>query len=176
VATVPVTRTWVAGEVVTAAYMNNNITSVLNWLLAPAVCQVRQIVAQSLSTGAYTPVTYTAEDVDSTGMHSTTVNTSRLTAVYPGWYGASSATSHTANATGRRGGRWQTNGAALNASAILIPAVAAVAIIYPGRTMQAFLNVGDYLEYASFQDSGGGLLTLVTSAEQSQASVWWLSN
>ena len=175
-ATVPVTRTWVAGEVVTAAYMNNNITAVLGWLLAPAVCQVRQIVAQSLPDAAYTPLTFTAEDVDSTGMHSNAVNTSRLTAVYPGWYLAAAGSSYASDADGRRGGQWWVNGAAVNASTVLVPATLIQGIAVPSRTMLVYLNVGDYLEYRAYNQAGGALNTLVSSAEQSHAPAAWMSN
>jgi hypothetical protein len=175
-ATVPVTRTWVAGEVVTQGYMNNNLTAPIGWLLAPAICQVRQIVAQSLADAAYTALTFTAEDVDSTGMHSTSSNTSRLTAVYPGWYLVAAASSYASDVDGRRGGQWWVNAAAVTASTVLIAATLAQALAIPGRTMLVFLNVGDYVEYRAYNQAGAALLTLVTAAEQSHASAVWVSN
>lgn len=174
-ATVPVTRTWVAGEVVTAAYMNNNITAVLGWLLAPAIVQLRQIVAQSLADGAFTPLTFTAEDVDSTGMHSTSVNTTRVTAVYPGWYVFAAAASTAADPDGRRGGQWTVNGTAVNAASTLVPSHSA-AVVIPSKVMMIFLNVGDYVEYRAYQNGGAALLTLVTAQEQSSLTGWWVSN
>jgi hypothetical protein len=176
VATVPVTRTWVAGEVVTAAYMNNNITAVLGWLLAPAICQVRQIVSQNLTSGTFAPLTFTAEDVDTTGMHSTVSNTDRLTAVYPGWYGAAGALGIAGNVNGRRGGVWRINTVDVNGSGVLLPSPSTAPIV-PFATVLVFLNVGDYLQAAGFQDSGTSPLTTTTVAyNQSRASVWWASN
>lgn len=177
-ATVPVTRTWVAGEVVTAGYMNNNITAVLNWLLAPAICQVRQIVAQSIANGGTgTNLTFTAEDVDTTGMHSTSSNTSRLTAVYPGWYFANATPSYAANTAGVRGGAWRVNGATTLAGInTFIAATISATLCVPCRPILLFLNVGDYIEIAGYQTSGAGLNTVVTTGEQPSCTVFWVSN
>lgn len=176
-ATVPVTRTWVAGEVVTAAYMNNNITAVLGWLLAPAIVQARQLVAVSVANaGTGTLQTFTGEDVDSTGMHSTSVNTSRLTAVYPGWHMGFASISYAANATGRRGGVWNVNGTGLNGANTFVPAGVASQVVIPMRSILTFLNVGDYLEVKGYQDSGGALSTAISAGEQSLLSAVWVSN
>jgi hypothetical protein len=176
VATVPVTRTWVAGEVVTSGFMNNNVTGPVAWLLAPAICQVRQIVSQSPATATTTAVTFTAEDVDSTGMHSTSVNTSRLTAVYPGWYLCAGAVSWANNTTGRRVTLFRVNGSDVTASfAAYQPATTSVSI-FPSRTMLVFLNVGDYLELGAHQTSGAGLATVVSSSDQSTLTALWASN
>lgn len=176
-ATVPVTRAWVAGEVVTAAYMNNNITSVLGWLLAPAIVQARQTVAVSVANaGTGTLMTYTAEDVDSTGMHSTAVNTSRLTAVYPGWYMGFASIGWSPNAAGRRGGVWTVNATGFNGANTFLFAGVASTLSVPLKTVMAFLNVGDYLEVKGYQDSGGALSTAITAGEQSLLSAYWMSN
>lgn len=174
-ATVPVTRVWVAGEVVTSAYMNNNVTGPTAWLLAPAICQLRQIVAQSIANNSYTAVTFTAEDVDTTGMHSTVSNTSRMTAVYPGWYHHDGGSSIVAGATGVRGCRWAVNGTAVNASGLLFPANAA-ATISAARSMLIFLNVGDYSELQQYQNQGSAQNTVATAESQASATAWWASN
>lgn len=175
---VPVTRTWTAGEVVSATEMNNNLTLVLNFLLTPPLCQVRNSVAQSYTSGSFAVQLFDTEDVDSSGMHSTVTNTSRMTAVYPGWYRASGSISFTGNATGRRGGRWLVNGVPVNAGAAYNATVstAASAAEVPFRTLDAFLNVGDYLEIAGFQDSGGNLSTLTPAGDQPSATAKWESN
>lgn len=174
---VPVVRTWTAGEVVTAAYMNNNVRDVDSWLLAAARCQAYQTVAQSIATGSsFTSVTLDAETVDTTGMHSTVSNTSRFTAVYPGWYRYSGAVPFVNNATGRRMTCWRYNGSDLTASgggqagsAVLVPTVA--------REMIIFQNVGDYVELGAQQDSGGALSTYVgIGSWQAGATAAWDSN
>src|SRR5690349_16628255 len=96
--------------------MNNNITAVLAWLLAPALCRVRATAGQSIANNAFVSLNFDAEDVDTTGMHSTVSNTSRITAVYPGWYGAAGGHSFVAAggaATSRRMSQYAVNGTAL---------------------------------------------------------------
>lgn len=175
-ATVPTTRTWVAGEVVVASYLNDNVTAVDNWLLAPAICDVRQTVAQTLTTIVWATALFDTEDVDSTGMHSTVTNTSRLTAVYPGWYWTGGQGSFVANATGIRATRWLVNGTVVNSSNIHGAAFATFNGEVTARSKLIYLNVGDYLELGIFQSSGGNLNTYVTAGEQSGASVHWASN
>lgn len=174
---VPVTRTWVAGEVVTATEMNNNLTLVLNFLLTPPLCQINNSTAISVPTAAFTVMPMDTEDVDNSGMHSTVTNTSRMTAVYPGWYRASGFVSFTGNSTGRRGGRWNVNGTATNPGAAYNATVATSASPeVPLRTVDIFLNVGDYLEAAAYQDSGSTLSTLTTGNDRPMACAKWESN
>lgn len=179
-ATVPVTRAWVAGEVVTAGYMNNNITSVLGWLLAPAICRVRATGAQSIANNTFATLTFDAEDLDSTGMHSTSVNTSRITAVYPGWYFSAGANCWAAGggaATSRRLSQHLVNaGSALNGS---IGGGVGMNSIMPAvwRSMHIYLNVGDYVETQIYQDTGSSLSTYVAlSNYQPSWDVRWSSN
>jgi hypothetical protein len=175
-ATVPVTRTWVAGEVVTAAHFNTNIRDVFNYLLASPILEARQIVAQTLATSTGAAVTMTAEDVDSSGMHSITVNTSRATAVYPGWYRFSGRTVTLANAVGRRVNWWTTNAAQLNSSQISSPATAANDCGINATTKNIFMNVGDYTELIAYQESGGNLNTDASALRASGMSAKWDSN
>lgn len=174
-ATVPVTRTWVTGEVVTAGYMNTNITDVLNWLLAPALCQTRQIVTQSPANNTWTAITFTAEDVDTTGMHSTVSNTDRLTAVYPGWYDFAGGVPWASNATGIRGARYTVGGTAVNGSAGIIPAGSA-ALVSLAKPLLVFLNVSDIARLEGIQTSGAGLATVATAESQATATAAWRSN
>lgn len=175
-ATVPVTRTWVAGEVVTAAYMNNNITAVLGWLLAPALLRCRQIVSQSCANGAVTPLTFTAEDVDTTGMHSTSVNTSRATAVYPGWYRTGGGGTIAGNATGQRVLEWIVNGGFPPGASSSWQGWSAAVNRGVAKSVLMYLNVGDYLELTMNQNSGGALSTAVSGGEQSSMDLTWESN
>lgn len=176
-ATVPVTRTWVAGEVVTASYMNNNITAPIGWLLAPAICRVRQTVAQSLPNNTQTALTFDSEDVDSTGMHSTVSNTDRMAAVYPGWYrtGGGASIANAAISTARAA-LWDVNGTSLNGSTAQVPPSASGITGVAARSILVYLNVGDYLRLKAFQNSGGAVNTSGTTTEQSSADLTWESN
>src|SRR4249919_55753 len=72
------------------------LMAVVNFLMAPPRVQVRQTVAQSLTSGVFSAITFTTEDwdLDPTGtstQHDTGANTSRFTAIYPGKYEFSGA-------------------------------------------------------------------------------------
>lgn len=174
---VPVTRTFVAGEVVLASYFNTNINGPINFLLSPPLLEMRQTSAQTFTTGVSAAITCTTEDVDSSGMHSTSTNTSRATAVYPGWYQCGGGNSFVNNATGSRGNFWVVNATSVNGSVTVLPTVAGgISWRGPARSKLIFLNVGDYLEMWGFQNSGGNLAADVTTAEQPNVSVIWNSN
>ncbi len=86
-AVVPVTRTWVPAELVTAAKLNANVTAVLDWFLSNIpLFEAVQAVAQTIPLGVWTPVTFTTEILDRDGGHSTSINTSRYVGKTPGWY------------------------------------------------------------------------------------------
>lgn len=177
-ATVPVTRTWVAGEVVLASHFNTNIRDVLNFLLARPIFKGRQTVAQTLTTGVATVITFDVEDVDSAGGHSTVSNTGRYTAVYPGWYSTGGGIAYAANATGVRTTGWRINGTAIPSGFTLYAAGMATNSLQEGtRPGMVFLNVNDYLELIGTQTSGGNLNTAVgATGEQPDMVVRWESN
>lgn len=175
---VPTTLTAVAGAVLTASQWNANNRDVDNWLLAPAILEIRQTVAQAVSSASTpaTAMTCTTEDVDSTGMHSTSSNTSRCTAVYAGWYRVGGGCAFAANATGSRGCDWAVNGSAVNGSFAWLPTNGSGFCATPARSKLLFLNVGDYAELLLAQTSGGSLNTSVISNEQGNISMSWVSN
>jgi hypothetical protein len=91
-------------------------------------------------------------------MHSTVTNTSRLVAVYPGWYDTGGVVSWASNATGNRIAKIGINGTVQN-TIHNWPAGAAATISLPTGGLLYFLNVGDYLESIVNQSSGGALNT-----------------
>jgi hypothetical protein len=175
---VPVPRTWAAGETITASRLNANISDVLTFLSSPPIVEMNQTVGQSYSSSSTPSVglTFTTEVVDSDGMHSTSVNTSRCTAVHPGWYEAAGGVGFAANATGSRGATWAVNGSALNGTFSWLPANASGVAATPARTKKLFLNATDYVELWAAQTSGGSLSTSVAGTEQSSVSLKWVSN
>lgn len=176
-ATVPVTRVWVAGEVVTDAFMNNNVSAVMNFLLAPPIFQGRQTVAQSLTTGTYAAITLDVEDVDSVGGHSIVSNTSRYTAVYAGWAEVNPSPGFASNATGRRLCKLRMNGTTdVNGSDVSLNSGVTNILKIVGPTMKIFFNVNDYVEMLAAQESGGNLNTAVTTIDQSMMGYKWISN
>lgn len=175
-ATVPVVRTWTAGETVTAAYMNNNIRDVDSWLLAKAIFQGRNTAGPLIATGTPTAVGLDVEDVDSTGMHSTSTNPSRVTSVYPGYYRGFPGVGYSFHATGRRHASVRIGGAVVNGAGGAYQTTAASACKVAGFPILAYLNVGDYMELFAEQSSGGNLALATTAADQPVLSVEWVSN
>lgn len=140
--------------------------------------RLRQTSTQTLTTSVWTSLTYTVEDLDDdpdgTGGHSTSVNTSRFTARYTGWYPVGGVAGFAANATGGRMTRWAINGTALNASCTLMPSAGAGNSTHcAANADRVFLTEGDYLELQGLQASGGNLATIATGEFASSMNGHW---
>ncbi len=178
-ASVPVFRTWVAGEVVTAAYLNTNVRDSGNFFLAKPIAELRQSVAQSIANfPTATAVTFDLEDIDNDSGHSTSSNTSRYTAQTPGRFQLSGGIAFAGNATGRRWACWYLNGSVLTGSQTTFAASTGSDIAIAARTKTVLLNgTTDYVELIAQQDSGGALNTYVGSSQaQSGLVVRWLNS
>lgn len=177
---VPTPFDWIAnnGLYASAAGLQAGVGDPLNFLLSPPLCVLRQTTTQSIPTGAFTSLLFQTEDADTDNMHSTSTNTSRLTAVTAGWYQLSGQVGHgTASIMGRRGCLWAVNGTAKNGSQALTTAVGTGSggTVQVATTMLVFLNVGDYVELQAYQDTGAALSTNVTTTAQSSVSALWVS-
>jgi hypothetical protein len=180
VAVVPDSHDFVDG-VATSSEANAYIRDPLRFLLNKPLCKVRQTVLQSIPNSVGTAILFDFEDYDNdpsgAGGHSTSVNTSRFTAVYAGWYRLDGGVGWAANATGIRISIWAVNGAALaDGQSLVNNAGAALGNKVAARGTEAYLNVGDYVELQAFQTSGAGLNTNVASGEQSSMIVSWDRN
>lgn len=177
-ATIPSQRTWAAADVVTAAMMNSNVRDAVNfWLTARPKAHLLQGVAQSFTTATAAALTFDTEVHDNDGGHSTSTNTSRYTAVTPGWYMASGGVGWASNAVGIRLLRWSVNGTTVNGSGTQVYAPATSVVIHlPARTIMVFLTAGDFLELNARQDSGGALLTTVGSENAATMTVMWVGS
>jgi len=165
VAAVPVPHTFVDG-VYTSSEANTYLRDPLLFLMTPPSAQLRQIVAQNLTTSVGAAITFTTADWDTdylggTG-HSNSVNTSRYTANYQGKYLVAGAVAFAASAAGRRLTWWAVNGVTVNASETAGPTTAASSCEVVARTMEVPLNVNDYVELWAQQESGGTIATNVT--------------
>lgn len=125
---------------------------------------LQQTVAQTIATSVFTGVTFTAETVDRRGQHSTTVNTSRVTATADlGTYFCIGQVVWATNATGTRRCRFTDSGVTtiLGAAGLYGPAPANGTSIAFGIWQPALSTA--YLELEAFQDSGGNLDTLISA-------------
>ncbi|MEU1731385.1 hypothetical protein [Streptosporangium sp. NPDC020145] len=157
---VPSPRTWVVGEIVTAAKLNADIRDALNFLLSPPLWELTHsgIIAPASSTQAVMP--FDTEIVDRDNGHSTSSNTSRYTSQTAGYYLVSGAVGFVSNGTGKRELTILLNGTTETYPSS-IPGLAAgfTGLTTTGRV---YLAVGDYVELYVWQNSGGTLNTNTT--------------
>ena len=118
---------------------------------------LRQTVVQSIATSTWTSILLDVEDVDSANSHNTVTNTSRFTAVTPGYFQANASVTFGANATGVRGIRFLINGTTVVQSPVVLPTGASA--IYLSLSKLVILTAGSYVEVQGYQNSGGALNT-----------------
>jgi hypothetical protein len=124
--------------------------------LKPVHAFLRQTAAQSMPQ-AWTAVNFDTEDVDSHDGHSTSVDTSRYTAVIAGWYAVTGHGSFVTNNTGHRGVRVAKNGTVVPGSATYLQTTTGDVWAAASIPCQVSLAVGDYVTVEVIQDSGGNL-------------------
>jgi hypothetical protein len=160
-----------------ATDLNTKLVNPINFLLNKPAAELRQTVAQTITTSTYTSLTFGTEDLDDdpagTGGHSTSSNTSRFTAVYAGWYVLSGGCGFAASSTGLRGLRWAVNGSAVSGGEVFLPPTASSTPVIAPRGKRVFLNVGDYVELQAFHSHGSNLNTSVSGSEQPTMTLAW---
>ncbi|MFF4848010.1 hypothetical protein [Streptomyces sp. NPDC001194] len=165
-------RTWVVGEVVTAALMNQEIRDQITLLLNPPMAVLKQTVTQNVANGTWQTLTFDSEVIDSYNGHSTVTNTSRYTCQLAGWYRVTGRAAFAINGTGSRGARVHINAAFIQGGASLYGAGTLMGI--PEATHVLQLAVGDYIEIAGGQNSGGTLATAFVNEGASMMYVDWI--
>jgi hypothetical protein len=160
-----------AGSKLTASIYGSDVTDDITFLTNPPDFVGTQSVAQSLANNTWTPLSMDTEQLDSYGGHSTSSNTSRYVAQVAGWYTASGIYAAAVSGTGFRAVRLQVNGTAVFGCAAYVPnnGTAETGVVTPTRDI--FLNVGDYVEVAGWQLSGGALNTHVSGTDQ-RCGLW----
>jgi hypothetical protein len=177
-AATPGTHTF-TGVVATSSEMNSYVRDPLLFLFKVPIAELVATALQSVNNATVTPIAFASftvdTDVDGVGGHDPVTNNSRYTARYAGWYYCDGAVGWAANATGVRVAWWVVNGAALNNATATIGANAAI-VTPPARGKLIFLNIGDYVELAGYQTSGGALNTTNNAPDEASASIHWVSN
>lgn len=158
------------GEVLTAAnmdaYCNNSFYT-----------QLRQTVAQSITSGTPTALTFTTEDFDTDSNHDNVTNNTRWTCVTAGRYLFMGGFSFAGDTTGQRYGYWAKNGSAVNGAGVRASG-SANATTLAMRSTIIDMAVSDYVELIAHQNTAGSLLTLVGGGSdmQSTMTVWRMSS
>ena len=146
---------FVAGQVLTADQLNK------------PMARMRQTATQTLTTGVWAPATFTTESYDTHNGHSTSTNTDQYV-IPTGWDGVWTLTgcgTFAANATGSRGARWTQNGTPINNAEHMLPNNGAgTASRIPAPTISENFAAGDVIRLELFQDRGGNLDTVVSTA------------
>lgn len=171
-ATVPTLYTAATGNFLTSALWNAQVRDPNTFLLGVPVFRGFQNVVQSVaSSTVYAPVLLDSETFDPDGGHSTTTNTSRFTVQTAGYYFVSVHCSYATNATGARAVAVAVNGTAVVQSQQAAPP----ANSWSGGIAEfVYLNVGDYVEMTSWQNSGGNLST-ANGAFAPSMSLFWVA-
>lgn len=79
-------RTWASGDKPTAAQFNQDIRDNVSFLANPPACRVYHSTTQSLTDATETTLVFDSERYDTNSMHSTAVNTGRITFATAGLY------------------------------------------------------------------------------------------
>ena len=159
---VPAPPTRASGITVTGAIYQADVTDAVSFLANPPEFAGYQNAVQSIPNNTWTALLLDQEQLDTDNGHSTSSNTSRYVAQFAGWYTVCGVYATAANATGFRGARIQKNGSPVLGHAAYLPnATAAVeeGVVTPTKSVQ--LAVGDYVEVAGYQSSGGALNTIL---------------
>lgn len=147
-----------AGARLLATYMNS-IKDYLDYLMNKPGCQAYRTTAGSIATATWSPaVGLDAEDFDRDGMHNPATNNSRIVFNTAGRYRVTARHSWDANATGFRSIQVRINSAGSDSGGTELARA-----MYPGSATiytsgevhtTGYFDVGDYVEYFVYQNSG----------------------
>ena len=132
-----------------------------NAVTDPPRCRVYNSANISLTSATPTALTFDTETMDDGGMHSTSVNTSRITVPSDGagWYSIGGCVRFAANSTGYREIKIVLNGTT-DIHIARVPNSGATDDVRVTIHTEYPLAVGDYVELYATQNSGGALNAL----------------
>jgi hypothetical protein len=172
-------RTWVAAEIATAANLNTHLRDNVAWMATDSpACRAYNNANISIPNAVAAPgtaITLNSERFDNAAVHSTAVNTSRLTVPSgaAGKYIMGLGTSWAGSAGGNyRQSRIELNGATTNIGIDTRNGSGGHLSEAAWSTVYA-LAVADYIEGYARQDSGGALNTLVQANSTPEFWCFW---
>lgn len=179
---VPTLRTWTTGEVVTAAEVNSNVQTPVNFLLAPPRTVITSTSGLTVATGG-TPTlinTWNSAIFDSDGMWT---GGNALTCFTPGRYRltlyvhypySSTAGEYHVGINYNGSGTWGSSGTRL-AEDTRTGSVTSVLGTSAEITIDQYLNAGDYVTFYTAQTTGASL-TVPGNLFSLQASARWIAS
>lgn len=136
---------------------------------------VRNTVAQSVNSGAFTALTFNTDDNDSDNGHSTVSNTDRYTVQKSGLWMVSAGVSFVGNATGIRIARITLNGNVVAGSSLSANNLGVAEFSQVNtRIVRVQCIAGDILRVEAFQNSGVALNTGTTDYVQPSFTGQWI--
>lgn len=153
-------RTYVAGEVHTAAHHNTYERDNIAWMATDSpACRVYKSTSGSIANVTDTSIAFDQERFDNAAVHSTSVNTTRLTIPTGGGgkYIFGGGVEWIANVTGGRGCHIKLNGTTYIAKFVLNTSAAGGDTSSLTVTSVYAMSAADYVEMFVYQSSGGGL-------------------
>ena len=170
---VPTLASELANNLFPAALARAGIYNTGTFLLNPPLFVGTQTTTQSVTSGTWTTLSLNTSQADTYGGHDNVTNNSRYTAQVAGVYAVCGVSAFATNSTGVRGTRLHINGSVVQGTAqMMTPATSSgTGLPTPVRTIR--LAVGDYVEVAGWQSSGGPLSTIVASDVACALWVFW---
>ena len=146
-----------AGDPLPAAYLNTTRANGA-WFSEPPQCSVFNSSVQSVPNSTVTALLCGSENLDNTSMHSTTSNTSRITAVNAGRYTFTGTAQFAIDGTGTGMRRlsFRLNGTT-EYDLVQVAAVSTLSTVILSGSRTFTLAISDYAEMVVHQNSGGAL-------------------
>lgn len=137
-------KSWATNEVVTAANMNTHLRDNVAFLGSPPACSVYNSAPVSVANSTLTLLGANSENYDTDTMHSTSVNTSRITFTTAGRYQVSATVRFATDNDGVRAVEFLVDGA--TAYAIGVHQAAQVSDTVISGTRMFVLSAAQYVE------------------------------
>lgn len=137
-------------------------------------CRAYNSANISIGNASTTFITLNSERYDTDNIHSTSVNTGRLTVPYAGKWLITCAVSFAANGTGTRGIQIWVNSGTCIATTFVAAAPGGVLTTDITAATIYTLSANDYLELGVYQNSGGALNLMSSSAYSPEFACHWL--
>lgn len=160
-----------AGDVFTEAMWDTYIRDNVNNLIVPPACRVYNSANLSIGNGSFSALTFNSERYDTDSMHSTSVNTSRITMATAGIYHYGCTVYFATSGTGYRTIRVMLNGTTSLGYVELPPPSATGCGLYLAGDYAFAAN--DYIEFQVYQNSGGALNALAGGNYSPEAWATW---